>query len=108
MGRGLRKTRLAMTTIRPSQFHSCHRFSRIHAHAGLACMLASCVDAKSVDPAGMSLAADSGAPEAPGPVRQGFEDTELGRTPRGWITGGYGSRTLAVSDELAARGNRAL
>lgn len=46
--------------------------------------------------------------ESTGPgVREGFEDTELGRVPRGWNPAGYGERTLGVTDEQAARGSRA-
>jgi hypothetical protein len=85
------------------------RHFSVQASVSLASLLVSCVDAASVDSADMSLGEESSATEEPaGPVRQGFEDTELGGTPSGWTVGGYGSRTLAVSDEVAARGSRAL
>ncbi len=52
----------------------------------------------------------SNAEELPsgGPVREGFEDTELGGIPARWTRSGYGQRALGVTDELAARGSRAL
>jgi hypothetical protein len=74
----------------------------------LASLLApGCIDAGTGE-VPQSSSAEDGALSGPTVVRESFEDTELGRIPGGWSLGGYGNRTVVVTDELAARGSRSL
>lgn len=74
----------------------------------LASFLFGCIDAGSAQPEAVPSAIDDNAGAGSTSIRQGFEDTELDRVPSGWTVGGYGSRTVGVTDALAARGNRSL
>lgn len=71
-----------------------------------ASLLASCVSSDA-GPDEPEMSSSSEQPSG-GPVREGFEDTELGDVPSQWSPSGMGQRTLGVTDEQAARGGRAL
>jgi hypothetical protein len=71
-----------------------------------ALLLAACVSSDAEPDEPERSTAD--AQPSGGPVREGFEDTELGEIPSQWIRAGLGQRTLGVTDQQAARGSRAL
>jgi hypothetical protein len=79
---------------------------RCAAIVSLSLALQSCVSSGSEqEEPDMSSSSD---PPPSGPVREGFEDTELGSLPRFWTPRGFGQRTLGVTDVQAARGGRSL